>query len=1204
MRITFFVFILFFSLHFSLSGQDSDLYINEIVADNAGGIQDEFKDFSDWIELYNSGASAINLKGYSLTDDPNDSAKWKFPNFSLSPEQYLHVFASGRNLFSLPVIWFTEVDWGDEWKYIIPDAATPANWNTLNFIDTGWNTGISGFGYGDDDDSTFLSEGTISVYLRTSFSIDNIQNIERGLLHIDYDDAFVAYLNGAEIGRANIGTPGTEVVFDQLALNTDHEAKLYSGGKPDMFIIKNIRDYLVEGVNIFAVEVHNAGASSSDLTAIPFLTLGYADYTGEAYTNKILDLPGSSIHTNFKLSRGGEFLGLYDPEGNVVDTLTFDSQSPNISYGRSSINPSVWGYFVEPTPASKNGEISFDFSKRTVFSIPGGFYTGPQFVSLAVEGSSTSIYFTLDGTTPDLNSILYTTPISLDSTSVVRARTFGNIEIPSEIVTQTYFINEDVNLPFISIVTNPDNLFSDESGIYVTGTNGKRGSCDATIRNLNQDWERPVNLELYNKSGEMILNQIAGIKIFGGCSRTRYPQKSFSLFARSEYGKGSFKGQLFPDKEIYKFEAFILRSSADDQTKTMIKDAFAHYVQIEHMDIDYQAYRPTVVFINGAYWGIHNMREKINEHYLAGNFGVDPDDVNILQGGGSEVFGDGTGYHAMVDFAASNDMTDPENYKYIQSKMNVNQYIDYQIANIYLAEVDWPGNNIKFWNSNNQNYNKWRWITFDRDQTFLSYRIQTDALALATAIDAPGWPNPPWSTLLFRRMLTNKEFRNKFIQIYAYHMNMTFDADRIFGFVDSFKAGIEDEIPRHIERWGGQVDPEMNESWTAPPTFNTIAEWESNLREIKSFAEQRPAYVVQHINKKFGLAGLVSLDIGLNNNEAGKVKIYHKEIPYGGYSGDHFRDVPLKIKAISKSGFQFSHWTISTTEGEEMNEMAIIEITLTSPTILTAHFVDKLNNSDPLVLINEINYNSPVNKNPGDWVELYNNSGEVIDLENWQLKDEDDQHVFTFMRDMELNPHKYLVICESVDDFITIFPDVDNRIGDLGFKFSNSGEVIRLYDDNGILIDSVRYDDAKPWPELPDGSGPTLELIHPDLDNDLPGSWTASTQSGTPGRVNHTITGQPPLVMDSNEQISLYTNYPNPVITSTIISYSIDNPGHVILKIIDIMGNELETMVNSYQKPNTYSVNFNAGNLANGVYLYVLQVDHVPVNIRRMVVDH
>ena len=119
MRTIFLAFILFFAFHNALIGQSPDVYINEFIADQTEGIRDEFEEYSDWLELYNGGTSVINLAGYSLTDDPTDSAKWRFPELMLNPGQYLHLFASGRDIFNLPVIWNTVIDRGDEWRYIV-----------------------------------------------------------------------------------------------------------------------------------------------------------------------------------------------------------------------------------------------------------------------------------------------------------------------------------------------------------------------------------------------------------------------------------------------------------------------------------------------------------------------------------------------------------------------------------------------------------------------------------------------------------------------------------------------------------------------------------------------------------------------------------------------------------------------------------------------------------------------------------------------------------------------------------------------------------------------------------------------------------------------------------------------------------------------------------------------------------------------------
>ena len=1187
--------LLLFNIH--AMGQSSALFINEFLADNKQGVQDEWGDYPDWIELYNSGNTTVNLNGYSLTDDANTPDKWTFPAISFPPDHYLLVFASGKDLYEPPVIWSTAVKWGDEWKYHIPNASTPGSWNTIDFEDASWNKGPSGFGYGDDDDSTSLAEGTISVYLRKELEMDEIANIERAFLHMDFDDGFVAYLNGVEIARENLGAVGSSVTYNALADNA-HEARIYAGMTPKQFEVENLKNILRKGSNVLAIEVHNASPGSSDLTAIPFFTFGYSSFNGNPSTHALVNLPATSLHANFKLSNGGEYIGLYDANGVEVDEIEFGPQRADISWGRSPINTEQWGALFPPTPAKPNGAISNGFVTEPVFSSQGGIFDQPQSISLSVVDPAADIYYTLDGSTPDENSLRYINPISLFNTTVIRARAFKAGSIPSEVVTNSFFVKEAVNLPLISIVTDPEHLFSDTSGIYVTGTHGRRGSCDPTIRNLNQDWERPVNVELYETHGQRGINQQAGIKIFGGCSRTRFPQKSFSLFARSAYGKGAFDYQLFPDKEIYSFESFILRSSADDQVSTMVKDAFAQAVLLEHMDIDNLAYRPAMVFINGQYWGIHNIREKINEHYPVGNYGVKADEVDILQGRGFASHGEGSAYLGMVDYAASNNLNEEEAYQFMLDEMDIPAYIDYQIANIYMGEGDWPGNNIKFWRSRSQVQPKWRWIMFDRDQTFVLHRVTRDHLAMATATDGTGWPNPPWSTLLLRRLLTNETFRNTFIQIYAYHINTCFAPERIGRFVDEFTLRIIAEIPRHISKWGGQIDPDMNENWSPPPTFNSLGKWLQNMEQIREFAKQRPLQARNHLKSKFGLTDMSTLTINMSNEQAGVIKLYHKQLLEPSYTGEHFDGVPIELTAFSKPGYYFSHWTLTTIAGEEVIPDQKISFTMDSDVEVMAYFTEKPKGAKPILVINEINYQSSPDKDAGDWVEIYNPGKELLDIGAWKLQDGNDENVFVFPQGTEILPFGYLVICRDLDRFHSVYPEVANRIGNLSFNFSNEGEVILLYSPDGIWVDSVHYDNDAPWPLEAAGMGPSLQLKDPLSDNNLAINWGLSIQNGTPGVVNKFPEEaiRPPLSR-------IFSIYPNPVNFIANIAYELEEGGEVSLEILDFTGRSQITLVNGFKEAGIHNHRFFVASLTNGVYIVRMWLDGIVVDSEKMVIN-
>ena len=633
----------------------------------------------------------------------------------------------------------------------------------------------------------------------------------------------------------------------------------------------------------------------------------------ESYLIIWADDQDTGLHTNFKISRGGEELGFCDPDTNTIDSIRFGNQEEDISFGRNPNSNSDWVYFLPSSPGTENNiSHTVNITPEPQFSQNGGFYSTPQVISF-INTSSLDIYYSLDGTPPDDSSTPYTDPLTISETTPIRAIAYNAGSPPSAIITQTYFIDIPVNLPVISIVTDPANFFDNEIGIYVTGTNGVGGYCAGVVGNVNQDWERPVNLELYDMAGETGLNQRAGIKIFGGCSRHRFPQKSLSLYARRDYGDGSFNYRLFQEKDMDNFESFVLRSAADDQLKTMFRDAAAQQMLATPMDADYQAYQPVVVYLNGEYWGIHNIREKLNEHYFEANFGVDPENVNILANGGGNWdvhHGSNADYLTLMSFVTSNNLDEEANFLSVQQMMDVDQYIDYMIGHIYQAESDWPGNNIKFWKANTGEYSRWRWINFDLDGSLTSWRIDQNMIYKCTTTTGPGWPNPEWSTRLFRNLLENQHFKNKFLNQYSWYMNTAFDSTRIVSIVDSLADRLRPEMPAHINRWGGLVDPvgSAAESWIQP-TFDSMEAWETNVDDMRIFARERQQYTIQNMINHFGLSGASDVQLDLNTPGAGVITINNRRI-LEGFNGKYFNDLPIQINATPIQGSQFSHWEV------------------------------------------------------------------------------------------------------------------------------------------------------------------------------------------------------------------------------------------------------------------------------------------------------
>lgn len=479
----------------------AQIVFNEYLAANAFGIEDEDGDHEDWIELYNGGPTSVDLAGYGLSDDNGDPFRWTFPRAVIAPAAFLTIFASDKDRRVWAGHLETVIDQGDGWKYRVGTSEPPPTWRTLGFDDSTWNQGASGFGYGDGDDATIVPN-TISLYLRKQFTIDTPSDIVYILLHVDYDDAFVAYLNDVEIARAMIGAPGDHPPFDQPAAG-EHEAVMYQGLPPEVFPVAGDPAVLLRpGANVLAIQVHNVALSSPDLSLIPFLTLAMVTRPpNPAGTPEVLGLHLPNLHTNFKIDPLGEPLNLRNPTGQLVDGINTGVMVTDVSRGRSPDGSASWLFFVEPTPGQTNATAGYPgFVPDPSFSLPAGFYSGGATVGLSNSLPQAVTYYTTDGGEPTTSSALYTAPVNIDSTRALRARSFALGLAPSSIQTRTYMIDEQITFPVVSLTTDPPNLWDDDIGIY---TFGREYNPNPPYYGANfwEDWERPINMEYFDVLG-------------------------------------------------------------------------------------------------------------------------------------------------------------------------------------------------------------------------------------------------------------------------------------------------------------------------------------------------------------------------------------------------------------------------------------------------------------------------------------------------------------------------------------------------------------------------------------------------------------------------------------------------------------------------------------------------------------------------------
>ncbi|MBK9291302.1 MAG: CotH kinase family protein [Bacteroidetes bacterium] len=662
--------------------------------------------------------------------------------------------------------------------------------------------------------------------------------------------------------------------------------------------------------------------------------------------------PFGPLHTNFSISAQGETLLLTSPDGIRMDLLPPVTLAADISFGRLPGTPDSLRYFETATPGGPNNTPAFL-----------GYLVAPHIsftplsdstfhLEITLTDPQAAIYYTTNGAAPDINAPQYQNPLVLSfpqseslmyirtnppetdtlgfgwkspeaifpKAIVVRAKAYREGFISSPVNTRTY-TNRSWDFPLVSIATDAQHLFSDSTGIYVPGIiyqqNGygpdMYGYPNANYFQEGPEWERPANVE-FIFPGKPGLSQPAGMRIHG--ERTRaLPMKSIRLYSRSEYGPSTFDADIF-DNGKTNYKRLILRNSGQDFFiyTTMLRDAAIQRIN-EGLNFGRQACKPAIVFINGEFWGLHNIRERQDKYYLQMHYGINPDNIDLLEQYWAEVDeGDNLFYWETFDYLTANSPQLPEVYDSVSKRIDIESFIDYQIANIFANNTDWPGNNIRIWRSRNPfdpsapygHDGRLRWLMYDTDFGFGLFggaeAATFNTLAFATNETDTSYANPPDATLFLRRLLENEVFRTRFINRYADLLNSWYKPHRTAGILAQMAGNIAPFMPLHIQRWGYPQD---------------LAQWHDNLLLMHDFAAQRPAYAWQHLREKFDLGQDAEIVLDVNDPQMGWIRINTlpllgdtpglDDAPYP-WSGMYFEGVPVALKAIPYDGYTFVGW--------------------------------------------------------------------------------------------------------------------------------------------------------------------------------------------------------------------------------------------------------------------------------------------------------
>ncbi len=772
--------------HASLVGERefvaSDIEVTEIMADNATYAATASGAVYDYIEIHNKGGQAVSLNGMCLSDTETKPTKWRFPDVTLGPGEFLIVYASGLD-------------------------AQEGNELHANFK-------LSAEG-----EQVVLADSAGRLIEIVSF--DNLK-------------ADQAYSKQPETGVWTTGlspTPGSANTAASAALIEGQFAAQNATGVYISEFGATTTELPYDWVEIFNSTNQTVDISGWGLSDDPShprkwqfpqgTTIGAGEYMG-VFCSGLDTYEDNTFHTNFSISAtGGESLTLCTPEGEIFCRVPVLQQYTDMSYGRI-YGQDGYFYFTDTTPRAANAMSGYrDRALSPEISVAGGLYTSGEVLSVELSAPDGGrIYYTLDCSDPDENSILYTGPITISSTTILRAVSVKDGSLTSLPATASYLYDLHHTLQIVSLVTDPDNLFSDEKGIYTMGPNATSTYPYGSLgqgANFWMDWERDAHVEIFALDGSTVISQGCGIKLHGQYSRAE-EQKAFKVIARSQYGDNRFRASLFPNRDYTEYQSFLLRASGQDTAQTFMRDSIitSFAADLDEGHVMYQDTALCVVYLNGEYWGCYNMRERVNTISIAQWEGwtSDPENIDLVKANTNVMQGSNETYEELRDWVEANGIDTDEKLAYVAERIDIKNYLDYVILQIYFANTDLL--NVKKYRSAEED-GLWRWVLFDTDGGMV-YIDQNSVGRMLNPAGA-GRDNLTYNKIL-RALLKNEKVRNYFLTRFG-ELLVKWSAENVLARIDERYLALKPEMEMHYSKWPNQ------------------STWEEEVQAIREWAMKR-----------------------------------------------------------------------------------------------------------------------------------------------------------------------------------------------------------------------------------------------------------------------------------------------------------------------------------------------------------------------------
>jgi hypothetical protein len=540
---------------------------------------------------------------------------------------------------------------------------------------------------------------------------------------------------------------------------------------------------------------------------------------------------------------------------------------------------------------------------------PSGKYSSPLILKPSTEKEI--IIYTTKGILPK-SKLSQELPIDNSVHIVFKVSFWVDSQKKDTLFSRSYIFGSNSKFPIISFAIEQEDLWNDTTGIYVRGKyaqfNDSTGHWDSC--NYQKNWEKVIFITYIEPDNTIGFEQRAGVKIFGESTR-RQPDKSLKIIARKSYGKGKFKHAIFAQKSISKHDQLVIRTSGNDFNKTRFKDVLSTHL-VAPMGLDYMAYQPIQLYVNGQHWGLYNLREKINEHFISDNYHIPKDSVNIIMGKWIRQHGRSARYMAMYRFFENVQVMTDQQYTIAQEFLDIRNYINYRVFQIFINNKDSRGN-IRYWNANGFQ-EPFKMIVYDTD---LGYgNPEYNYLAACLSPTETNWHNPTWATLYLRKLMTNSEFKHEFINQFAHLMNTTLHKDSIISQIDYLQALYYGELPQ---------DKSTRPSHLKSVVF-PMEQWNSDVEDLRTFARNRGDFIKQHLINVFELKGTFQLNI---IGEKGRISISKNAPLNAPFFGIYFKDIPIQLLALNSDGYKFSHWSDGDTNKTKTIKVSNDSLTLT-----------------------------------------------------------------------------------------------------------------------------------------------------------------------------------------------------------------------------------------------------------------------------------